>query len=506
MNIHDPVRTLVALIGFSAALACSAQQPEPLAHPNLDLRAAGSIRAMVRDSRGGTIIGGQFESIDGVPRRNLARLRPDGALDPEWTVQIDAAEGMVGALTADTDGSVFVGGSFLAIGGHQRARLAKIRADGSIDPLWNPGASDSVWAIALGGNGSLYVGGKFQSIGGVQRSALAKLSASGTGTVDSNWSTRLTQLSAMTIAPGGGLYVIGNLQADDGSPRTLVKLSAASGVWDSTWHPIVYGYAYTIALDRAGSLLVGGNFVGVNGQSGPSVARIAPGGSGEVDPRWKPVVYGEILAILADGAGHVYLAGRMLEVGGLPRYGLARVAEDGTGAVDPDWNPGVADIHGSHRVLLAREGGGIEVGGYFRRIAGHPRLSYASIDALGSVDETVDVEVPSQPRVIASQSDGSIIVGGSFQKYGDAYRATILRLTPDGLLDPHWAPDRRRSPCADGRRQRTRHHWGRIPQRRSAASALSCQDFHKSWCGSRLRVESFSCSRFPHSVAGGYPR
>ena len=77
-----------------------------------------------------TYIGGQFASVDGTPRANVAAIRSDGSLDATWNPSTD---GIVYALAAASDGSkVFLGGEFTTVGGathrpdrsgHPRQRL-----------------------------------------------------------------------------------------------------------------------------------------------------------------------------------------------------------------------------------------------------------------------------------------------------------------------------------------------------------------------------------------------
>ena len=74
------------------------------------------------------------------------------------------------------------------IGGQNRNRIAKLSSTGTgaADPTWNPGANNSVHALAVSG-GDVYAGGDFTSIGGQSRNRIAKLSSTGTGAADPSW-------------------------------------------------------------------------------------------------------------------------------------------------------------------------------------------------------------------------------------------------------------------------------------------------------------------------------
>ena len=73
---------------------------------------------------GSLIVGGVFDSINGVRRDNIARLRPDGSLDAFFLRS--GTNGAVNALARTADGKVLVGGSFTVISGVTRVAVARL--------------------------------------------------------------------------------------------------------------------------------------------------------------------------------------------------------------------------------------------------------------------------------------------------------------------------------------------------------------------------------------------
>src|ERR1044071_2405587 len=69
------------LLSTSALLA----QTSPATLPDSKLSRAGDVFTMVRQDDGKVIIGGDFASVNGVPRANLARLNVDGSVDLSWS-------------------------------------------------------------------------------------------------------------------------------------------------------------------------------------------------------------------------------------------------------------------------------------------------------------------------------------------------------------------------------------------------------------------------------------
>jgi hypothetical protein len=75
--------------------------------------------------------------------------------------------GTVNAVVPDGTGGYFIGGFFSGVGGLARSNLAHVLADNTVSP-WNPGANNSVSALALTG-GRLYAAGFFTTIAGQPR-------------------------------------------------------------------------------------------------------------------------------------------------------------------------------------------------------------------------------------------------------------------------------------------------------------------------------------------------
>ena len=95
----------------------------------------GYVSCIAVQSDGKIIIGGFFGSVNGVARKNLARLNPDGTLDtgyqfPSWG----------GALLLQPDGKLLIGSG------------VRLNSDGSLDPSFKAsevGYFDSVQPLLL---------------------------------------------------------------------------------------------------------------------------------------------------------------------------------------------------------------------------------------------------------------------------------------------------------------------------------------------------------------------
>jgi uncharacterized delta-60 repeat protein len=138
--------------------------------------APGPVFAVAVQADGKVIIGGDFTFVGGTPRFRLARLHSNGMLDTSFDPG-SGADATVYALALQPDGKLWVGGDFENIRGTNWNRIARLTADGALDPLFNPGtgANDSVYAIVLQPNGKALIGGDFTQVDGMPRHGIARL-------------------------------------------------------------------------------------------------------------------------------------------------------------------------------------------------------------------------------------------------------------------------------------------------------------------------------------------
>jgi hypothetical protein len=85
----------------------------------------GSVFVMMPDEAGGWFLGGAFDAIGGVPRRNLAHLLADGSVDANWNPAVNAAVNRLD-LSGDT---LYVGGEFTKASGLDALGLGWIAFD-----------------------------------------------------------------------------------------------------------------------------------------------------------------------------------------------------------------------------------------------------------------------------------------------------------------------------------------------------------------------------------------
>lgn len=136
--------------------------------------------------------------------------------------------------------------------------------------------------------------------------------------------------------------------------------------------------------------------------------------------------------------GQILIGGDFLHVDGLARSNLARLNLDGT--VDPSFNVTLSGDFGATDVpaLLVLPNNQILIGGNFTNVNGVRRVGLARLNPDGSTDATfgpVFTGNYNPVNTIARQPDGKIIVSGSFFSIAGANRQYIARLNADGTID-----------------------------------------------------------------------
>ena len=121
-----------------------------------------SVFSIAIEADGSILAGGVFSAIGGQFRNGIARLSSGfGAVDPSFNANIENSRS-VSAVVIQSDGKILVGGDFASIGGANRNRIARLNANGTADSF-DPNANRGVSAIALQPDGKIIVAGFFDT-------------------------------------------------------------------------------------------------------------------------------------------------------------------------------------------------------------------------------------------------------------------------------------------------------------------------------------------------------
>jgi hypothetical protein len=355
-------RSWFLLLLFAPSLLLPATEPASSARGDFWVP-DGPVHAIV-ETNGIIYVGGSF-SVWSPKGRKTAWLDAANGLEKAGLPDID---GHINAAAPDGLGGWYVGGQFRALDGQPRNNLARIRRDGTLDPNWNPGANDVVHALVVAG-GAVLIGGQFTSLGGQARRNLAAVDPlSGEVTAwdpdvccDAGPEQR-SRIVALEAAEDR-VYVGGFFSEVGGEIRhNVAALSLVTGValpWPENGTD-ANGSVSTLHV--AGEVLyVGGRFQTMNGAWRSNIAAVYAD-TGTVTP-WDCGANGEVnaLAVIGDT---LYAAGKFDAIGSATRLNLAAVNLQ-TGLAT-SWDPAADNT--VHR--LAVSGSSIYVGGDFSNIGG----------------------------------------------------------------------------------------------------------------------------------------
>ncbi|MBI2947450.1 MAG: hypothetical protein HYY23_07380 [Verrucomicrobia bacterium] len=342
-----------------------------------------------------------------------------GSLLDDTFVSAIAPVDTVSAIVLQPDGKIWVGGNFARAGSATPDRLIRVNPDGVRDVTFASSEglpNNTVYAIALQNDGKIIIGGEFTRVGSVARNRIARLNAD--GAVDQSF-----------------------------DPGTGVNGSLAPGV-------------YSLVIQPDGKILVAGNFDSVSGTVRNAVARLNSDGS--LDTAFDPgtgasstdanfrVPWLSSMALQPDRK--VIISGQFTDVGGLPRRNIARLNADGSPDASFDPGTGATGDAASVEVVALQADGKIVMAGDFTKVNDLNRSSVARLNPNGSVDTTfnpgsgvTDTDqfgdpIPGLITSLAIQSDGKVLLSGSFTLVDDINRRGVARLNADGALDPTFGP------------------------------------------------------------------
>jgi len=384
------------------------------------LKVNNRVRAVVALPGGGWLIGGDFTSVNGVTRQRLARLLADGTLDPTFSL---AANGSVWAMSVASS-TVYVGGSFTELGAAAHARLAALDAstlavNASFTPEVAGGSSPSVRALVVGG-GTVYFGGSFSTVNGVSQANLGAVDdATGvsvltfTGTADG-------QVDALAL-DGSALFAGGEFNSAGGALRRgVARLSPTTGAADASFNANSNGNVGALAVAGA-TLFVAGSFGEIGGQNREHIAAL--GAATGAATTWNPGANGDVEAIALAGTSLV-VVGDFEEIGGVERLHVA--ALDTTRLTDMalSWNP---SLENGADLLHVDAAGHVFISGEFHFFGAVKRQNLAAIDLL--TGELLPWNPGADGWVRALDVLGNTVyIGGDFTTIGGVSRSRIAGL------------------------------------------------------------------------------
>ncbi len=405
---------------------------------NVGTGANDIVSACAIQSDGKIIIGGFFTAYNGTPITGIARLNTDGTLDGSFNVGT-GANGFVAACAIQSDGKIIIGGVFTAYNGTTVNRLARLNIDGTLDGTFNvgTGANSEVSEIGIQPDGKIIIGGYFTSYNGTPINYIARINSDGSLDGTFNVGTGAdNNVYAISIQSDGKITIGGIFTSYNGIPINRIARLNTDGTLDGTLNVGTGADASiaTTALQSDGKIIIAGAFTSYNGTSINRIARINTDGT--IDGTFIVGAGADnyVNTIVIQTDGKIIIGGSFLYYGGTYKVGIARIYTNGS--IDGTFNVGTGASGGIY-VTSIQSDGKIIIGGTFRSYNGTTVDRISRINSDGTLDGTFNVGTGADNFVYAAaiQSDGKIIIGGNFTSYNGTLINRIARLNSDGTLD-----------------------------------------------------------------------
>ncbi len=298
---------------------------------------------------GGILIAGWFSSLQDAAftsytRRGIARFNADGTVDPSFAIGggvTAASNARVLAIARQPDGKIIIGGNFTTVDGAARANIARVNADGSNDATFNPGtgANDIVSAVLLQPDGKIVIGGFFTTINGGVRRLLARLNAD--GSVDSSFTPPTFgagtgwRVESLARQPDGNIIVGGSFFFS-GSPSkaSLCRVLGTTGALDASFNGVTNGAHVAgntgsirsvtdIIILGDGKLIISGDFTAFNNTARGGIAKLTS--IGGLDAAFAPTSNGSVNALRLQPDGKIIIGGAFTTFNGATANHFARI-------------------------------------------------------------------------------------------------------------------------------------------------------------------------------------
>lgn len=242
----------------------------------------------------------------------------------------------------------------------------------------------------------------------------------------------------LAIQPDGKVLIVGDFTDIDGVSRNRVARMETSGAVDLTFDPGTGANFEVFAVEvlNDGKIMVGGSFTMFDGNAVSGILRLNSDGSvnsvflANAGVGTDNVVYD----ILEQSDGMILVAGNFNQYGSTAVARVIRLFPDGT--VDPSFNPGTGP-DGPVRVLGSQSNGSVIIGGEFTSVAGLPRGYFAKLDPNGALNQTYASGNGANSFVLSLDvyADDRVLIGGAFTSFDGTIRNRVARIGTSGSVD-----------------------------------------------------------------------
>lgn len=425
------------------------------------------------------VVGGTFTTYKGSPASKIVQINSTGSINPvfnyrkgfDGTVYSLLMQSIVENPTLD----LYVGGDFASFNSTGMPKMARLNNEGTLDNILEIGTGVSGYANDIlpmqDKSERVYISGSFTTYNSISSPYIARVKRD--GLIDSTFAvgtgfnaitrTMIPRVprTGLTASELNQIYVAGDFITYKGVTSNRIIRLNSDGTLDSTFN---VGTGFNAAVykiiptkDGSGDIYVSGFFDTYKGVSSKKIIRLKDNGDINYSFNAGAGFNNYVLTMLnaPDNTLDIYAGGYFTTYNGTVKNKIVRLQPNGT--ISSAFNPGTAfNTTASTGVwsmaIDPSTPEHIYVGGNFSSYQSFTTFAIARLKPTGSLDNTfvtgggigfmnsTPAYVVGTVYSISPSPDGSILIGGNFNRYNTSYTISpnIIRLTRYGTIDANF--------------------------------------------------------------------
>lgn len=410
----------------------------------------GHVNCILVQPDGKILVGGKFSGYDNNRVNRLARLNTDGSLDVSLSFPY-GFDGSINAL-AFHKGKILIGGNFSRFDNLRVNSFVKIGIGGAVDIKFNLGgvglpANSLVNTIIVQDDDRIIIGGRLISYNGNRVGDFVRLGEN--GWIDKKFNTNLAingaglnYINALSLDKNGNIYAGGNFSSIGGEVYSGFIYTDNNGFPIKGTGGDKFGQVAVNAIQvlKDGSVMIGGLYTAISGFSRNAIATFENGKIVESKYVTAYGLDGPVLSISRTPDNNFFVTGRFMTYNNEYVNGIIKI--DSLGKRDKSFNFPSEYYQGVEVRAIERQSNGkyIIIGGFEGQENRKPQR-ILRLNNNGDLDEAFfSGKLSGEYRHLFIQPDDKIILAGDFTDFDGVKQNGILRLTPNGSLDNTFKP------------------------------------------------------------------
>lgn len=299
------------------------------------------------------------------------------------------------------------------------------------------GFNYAVYKIVVQPDGKKIIGGLFTSYNGMVENRIIRLNTDGTKDTSFNTGNGFNDyVYAIALMPDGKIILGGDFTTYKGVPANRIIRLNTDGTKDNTFDSGV-GFndpVYAVGLQSDGKIIIGGEFTSYNGTLQNSIVRLNADGTNDTTFNIGSGFNNGVMTMVIQQDNKIIIGGYFTSYKGVTENRIIRINANGN--KDNVFNNTVGFNETVISIALQSNGKMIVVGS-FTSYKGVDEKRIIRLNVDGTKDTSFNTTTGFNDSVLslAIQSDDKVIVGGGFTTYKNITENKIIRLNTDGTKD-----------------------------------------------------------------------